>query len=148
MHRAPAVLVNLDWCLFTNTGWLMAARAGYSTPHLTLGRIRQHTRHHWWTYYPSRALDTAVTTLRIGHSHLHSHLHKLDMTENLHCPWYPTQPDTPEHLKHFPRHHSHRIALLQTTRTVYMVRIAHYNNDIIMDNYPYSILEIYYNLLL
>ncbi|KAG0718269.1 RNA-directed DNA polymerase from mobile element jockey [Chionoecetes opilio] len=80
----------------------------------SLGRIRHDTRHHLWTHSPSRALDTAVTRLRIGHTRLNSHLHKLGMTEDPHCPWCPTQLDTPEHLLHCPRHHSHRMALLQS----------------------------------
>ncbi|KAG0710335.1 hypothetical protein GWK47_023033 [Chionoecetes opilio] len=81
----------------------------------SLGRIRHDTRHHWWTHSPSRALDTAVTRLRIGHTRLNAHLHKLGMTADPHCPWCPTYPDTPEHLLlQCPRHHSHRTALLQS----------------------------------
>ncbi|KAG0713306.1 Nucleic-acid-binding protein from mobile element jockey [Chionoecetes opilio] len=81
----------------------------------SLGRRRHDTRHHWWTHSPSRALDTAVTRLRIGHTRLNSHLHKLGMTDDPHCPWCPTYLDTPEHLLlQCPRHHSHRTALLQS----------------------------------
>ena len=54
----------------------------YSTPHLD---ALDKTRHQWWTYSPIRALNNAVTRLRIGHSRLNSHLHKLGMTENPHC---------------------------------------------------------------
>ncbi|XP_045119657.1 uncharacterized protein LOC123509432 [Portunus trituberculatus] len=80
--------------------------------HTSLGHIRQDTRHHWWTYSPNQALDTAVTRLRIG---LNAHLHRLGMTNSPHCPWCSTQPDTPEHLLlHCPRHHSHRVALLHS----------------------------------
>ncbi|MPC59546.1 hypothetical protein E2C01_053570 [Portunus trituberculatus] len=50
--------------------------------HTTLGHIRQDTRHHWWTYSPNRALDTALTRLRIGHTRLNAHLHRLGMTDS------------------------------------------------------------------
>ncbi|MPC43857.1 hypothetical protein E2C01_037512 [Portunus trituberculatus] len=33
------------------------------------------------------ALDTAVTRLRIGHTRLNAHLHRLGMTESPHCPF-------------------------------------------------------------
>ncbi|KAG0710347.1 hypothetical protein GWK47_002516 [Chionoecetes opilio] len=83
--------------------------------YISLGRIRHDTRHHWWTHSPSRALDTAVTRLRIGHTRLNAHLHKLGMTDDPHCPWCPTYLDTPEHLLlQCPRHHSHRTALFQS----------------------------------
>ncbi len=83
----------------------------------SLRHVRQDATHHWWTHSPSRALDTAVTRLRIGHTRLNAHLHRLGMTDTPHCPWCgcPTQPDTPQHLLlHCPRHHSHRVALLHS----------------------------------
>ncbi|MPC67724.1 hypothetical protein E2C01_061907 [Portunus trituberculatus] len=84
--------------------------------HTSLGHIRQDTRHHWWTDSPNRALETAVTRLRIGHTHLNSHLHRIGMTISPHCPWcHTTQPDTPERLLlHCPHHHSHSAALLHS----------------------------------
>ena len=95
----------------------------YALQYTSLGRIRQDTRYHWWTYSPSRALDTAVTRLRIGHIHLNSHLHKLGMTDDPHCPWCPTQPHTPEHLLlHYPRHHSHHMALLHSLSFLHLRR--------------------------
>ncbi|KAG0718494.1 hypothetical protein GWK47_052348 [Chionoecetes opilio] len=81
----------------------------------SLGRIRQDTRTPLGTQLPQRALDTAVTRLRIGHTRLNAHLHKLGMTDDPHCPWCPTYLDTPKHLLlQCPRHHSHRTALLQS----------------------------------
>ncbi|MPC43735.1 hypothetical protein E2C01_037387 [Portunus trituberculatus] len=41
------------------------------------------------------------------------------MTDSPHCPWCPTQPDTPEHLLlHCSRHLSHRAALLHSLPTL------------------------------
>ena len=89
----------------------------------TLGRYRQDTRPHCWTFSPSRALDTAVTRLRIGHTRLNNHLHRLGMVEDPHCPWCPTQPDTPEHLLlHCPRHHSHRTQLFHSLASLHIHR--------------------------
>ena len=56
-----------------------------------------------------------MTRLRIGHTRLNAHLHRLGMTDTPHCPWCPTQPDTPEHLLlHCPHHHFHCVALLHS----------------------------------
>ncbi|MPC57753.1 hypothetical protein E2C01_051740 [Portunus trituberculatus] len=88
--------------------------------HTSLRHIRQDTRHHCLAYSPNRALDTAVTRLRIGLTCLNAHLHRLGMTDSSHCPWCPTQPDTPEHLfLHCPRHHSHRVALLHSLSAIH-----------------------------
>ncbi|MPC91963.1 hypothetical protein E2C01_087029 [Portunus trituberculatus] len=53
------------------------AKTAATPTHTTLGHIRQDTRHHWWTYSPKWVLDTAVTRLRIGHTRLNAHLHRL-----------------------------------------------------------------------
>ena len=66
------------------------------------------------------ALDTVVTTLKIGHSHLNSHFHKLGMIDNPHCP---TQSYAPEHLLlHCPRHHSLRMALFHSLSSLHLGR--------------------------
>ncbi|MPC70553.1 hypothetical protein E2C01_064805 [Portunus trituberculatus] len=42
------------------------------------------------------------------------------MTDSPHCPWCPTQPDTPEHLLlHCPHHHSHHVALLHSLSAIH-----------------------------
>ncbi|XP_045105453.1 uncharacterized protein LOC123500965 [Portunus trituberculatus] len=70
--------------------------------------------------FPSRALDTAVTRLRTGHTRLNAHLHRLGMTDSPHCLWCPTHPDTPEHLLlHCPRHHSRRVAFLPSLSAIH-----------------------------
>ncbi|MPC88270.1 hypothetical protein E2C01_083170 [Portunus trituberculatus] len=56
---------------------------------------------------PNWALDTAVTRLRIGHTRHNAYLHRLGMTDSSHCPWFLTQPDTPEHLLLQCPHHTH-----------------------------------------
>ena len=69
----------------------------------------------------------ASTRLQIGHSRLSSHLHKLGMTDDPHCPWCPTQQDTPEHLRlHYPRHHSHRMALLHSLSSLHELPTTDY----------------------
>ncbi|MPC35035.1 hypothetical protein E2C01_028444 [Portunus trituberculatus] len=65
-------------------------------------------------------MDTSVTRLKIGHTRLNAHLHRLGMTDSTHCPWCPTQLDTLEHLLlHCPRHHSHHVALLHSLSTIH-----------------------------
>ena len=45
------------------------------------------------------------------------------MTNGTQCPWYPTQPDTSEHLLlHCPSHHSHRMALLHILSSLHFYR--------------------------
>ncbi|MPC49656.1 hypothetical protein E2C01_043466 [Portunus trituberculatus] len=93
--------------------------------HTSLGHIRQDTRHHWWIYYTNRALHTAVTRLRIGHTSLNAHIHKLTMSNSPHCHWCPTQPDTPEHLLlHCSHHPQHHVALLHSLSTFQLYRLT------------------------
>ncbi|MPC50535.1 hypothetical protein E2C01_044364 [Portunus trituberculatus] len=62
----------------------------------------------------------AITRLRIGHTRFNAHLHRLGMTDSLHCPWCPTQPDTPEHLLlHCSCHHPHRVAFLHSLSAIH-----------------------------
>ena len=94
-----------------------------SLQNTTLRRYRQDTRPHWWTHSPSRALDTAVTRLRIGHTRLNHHLYRLRLAPDPFCPWCPNQLDTAEHLLlHCPRHHSHRTVLLQSLTALHIPR--------------------------
>ncbi|MPC91706.1 hypothetical protein E2C01_086762 [Portunus trituberculatus] len=60
----------------------------------------------------SRVLDVAVTRLRLGHTRLTAHLHRLHLSPDPYCPWCRTAPETIEHfLLHCPRFHSHRVVL-------------------------------------
>ena len=91
--------------------------------HTRLGELRNNPQQHHWTHSPCRALDTAITRLRIGHTRLNAHRHRLGLTDTPHCPWCPTQLETPEHLLlHCPRHHSHRVALLHSLSLLHIRR--------------------------
>ena len=88
-----------------------------------LGTLRLDPRRCLSTHSPNRALDTAITRLRIGHTRLNAHLHRLRLTDSPDCPWCPTQQDTPEHLLlHCPRHHSHRVMLLHSLSALHIHR--------------------------
>ena len=77
-----------------------------------LGRYRHSPVQLWRCYSPSRPPDTAIVRLRIGHSRLNSHLHRLNIVQDPHCPWCPTQLDTPEHfVLSCPRFYSMRVTL-------------------------------------
>ncbi|MPC54104.1 hypothetical protein E2C01_048011 [Portunus trituberculatus] len=115
IHLTPSFTVLHPLHIYTD-GYRLTNPPSYTS----LRHIRQDTRHHWRTYSPNRALHTAVTRLRTGHTRLNAHLHRLGMTDSPHCPWCPTQPDTPEHLLlHCPHHHSHRVALLHSLSAIH-----------------------------
>ncbi|MPC92177.1 hypothetical protein E2C01_087251 [Portunus trituberculatus] len=40
-----------------------------------------------WVRQQSRALDVALTRLRLGHTTLNAHLHRLHLAPDPHCPW-------------------------------------------------------------
>ncbi|XP_050724067.1 uncharacterized protein LOC127002297 [Eriocheir sinensis] len=46
---------------------------------LTLGHYRHSPAQHWRPFSPIRPLDTAITRLRIGHTRLNAHLHRLNI---------------------------------------------------------------------
>ncbi|XP_069190266.1 uncharacterized protein [Procambarus clarkii] len=70
-----------------------------------------------WTRHHSQLLDTAITRLRIEHTCLAAHLHRLRLVDSPYCQWCPTQEDTVEHLLlHCPRFHSARIRLQSAVR--------------------------------
>ena len=50
-----------------------------------------------WAHYKCRAIETAVTRLRIGHIELNAHLHRIGQTESPLCP----QCRTPETISHY-----------------------------------------------
>lgn len=91
---------------------------------LTVLRYRYSLAQHWRNYFPSRPLDTAITRLRIGYTRLNAHLHRLNMVQDRHCPWCPTQPDTPEHLLHSPRFLSLRNNLIASLTRLHTHRLT------------------------
>ncbi|MPC76869.1 hypothetical protein E2C01_071304 [Portunus trituberculatus] len=67
-----------------------------------------------WVRQQSCALDIALTRLRLGHTTVNAHLHRLRLTPDPHCPcpWCRSVPDTIEHfLLQCPRFHSQRVLL-------------------------------------
>ena len=93
----------------TSRYWSAAALAAISSSHL--GRIREDTNPQPWVRSSSRRLDTAITRLRIGHSSLNAHLHRIGVVDDPACEWC-GQDDTIHHFIFVcPRHHSERITL-------------------------------------
>ncbi|XP_045104412.1 uncharacterized protein LOC123499945 [Portunus trituberculatus] len=67
---------------------------------------------HPWVRKQSRILDVALTRLRLGHTRLTAHLHRLGLSTDPYCPWCRTVEETIEHfLLHCSRFHSHRVVL-------------------------------------
>ncbi|KAG0715429.1 hypothetical protein GWK47_011944 [Chionoecetes opilio] len=80
----------------------------------SMGQYRTDSSPHPWIRQTSRVLDVALTRLRIGHTTLRAHLHRLQLTPDPYCPWAGSQQqrNVPESIEHFllqcPRFHSHR----------------------------------------
>ncbi|KAG0719345.1 E3 ubiquitin-protein ligase Siah1 [Chionoecetes opilio] len=65
-----------------------------------------------WIRKKSRVLDVTLTRLRLGHTRLTAHLHRLCLSPDPHCPWCMNIPETIEHfLLQCPRFHSHHVVL-------------------------------------
>ncbi|KAG0724160.1 Heparan-sulfate 6-O-sulfotransferase 2 [Chionoecetes opilio] len=75
----------------------------------SMGQYRVDSSPHPWIRQTSRVLDVALTRLRIGHTTLTAHLHRLQLTPDPYCPWCRNVPESIEHfLLQCPRFHSHR----------------------------------------
>ena len=78
----------------------------------SMGQYRSDSSPQPWVRMTSRALDVALTRLRLGHTTLTAHLHRLNLAHDPYCPWCL---NTPENIQHFilecPRFHSHRVML-------------------------------------
>ena len=78
----------------------------------SMGQYRHDSSPQPWVRKQSRALDVALTRLRLGHTTLNAHLHRLRLAPEPHCPWCRSVPETIEHfLLQCPRFHSHRVQL-------------------------------------
>ncbi|XP_069192215.1 uncharacterized protein [Procambarus clarkii] len=87
----------------------------------SLAGLREDSSPRPWTRHHSRLFDTAITRLRIGHTCLAAHLHRLRLVDSPYCQWCLTQEDTVEHLLlHCPRFHSARVRLQSSIRSVFM----------------------------
>ncbi|KAG0717047.1 hypothetical protein GWK47_055230 [Chionoecetes opilio] len=52
----------------------------------SMGQYRTDSSPHPWIRQTSRVLDVALTRLRIGHTTLRAHLHRLQLTPDPYCP--------------------------------------------------------------
>ena len=91
--------------------WSEEALRAISGSHL--GRFRSDTTPHPWARAKDRALDVALLRLRIGHSRLNAHLHRIGIEPSPNCEWCMHAQETIEHvlLRCF-RHHSIRTELV------------------------------------
>lgn len=65
-----------------------------------------------WVRQQSRVLDVALTRLRLGHTTLTAHLHRLGLAPDPYCPWCRATEETVDHLMlQCPRFHSYRVLL-------------------------------------
>ncbi|XP_050706619.1 uncharacterized protein LOC126991996 [Eriocheir sinensis] len=104
-------------CLISRTSWDDTLANTLRTT--TMGQYRTNSSPQPWVRKKSRVLDVALTRLRLGHTRLGAHLHRLRLVPDPHCPWCRTVEDTIEHLLlHCPRHHSQRVLLRHQLRAL------------------------------
>ncbi|XP_045115986.1 uncharacterized protein LOC123507278 [Portunus trituberculatus] len=78
----------------------------------SMGQYRHNSSPQPWVRQQSRALDVALTRLRLGHTTFNAHLHCLRLAPDPHCPWCRSVPETIEHfLLQCSRFHSQRVLL-------------------------------------
>ncbi|XP_045122669.1 uncharacterized protein LOC123511112 [Portunus trituberculatus] len=78
----------------------------------SMGLYRSDSSPQPWVRKQSRILDVALTCLRLGHTRLTAHLHRLGLSLDPYCPWCRMVEETIEHfLLHWPRFHSHCVVL-------------------------------------
>ena len=95
-----------------------------------MGLYRQDSSPQPWMRKTSRVL-VVLTRLRLSHTRLTAHLHRLRLSPAPYCPWCQTVPETIEHfLLHCPRFYLHR-AVLQSTPSPkrHHIRPAHLAHD-------------------
>ena len=101
---------------------------GYSVkgelPYTTLGDYREDAAPHPWARHSVRAIDVALTRIRIGHTALSAHLHRIGMLRSPECR-YCTEAESVGHvLLWCPRHYSHRTRLLDRLRPLGIRRLS------------------------
>ncbi|XP_045136139.1 uncharacterized protein LOC123519049 [Portunus trituberculatus] len=78
----------------------------------SLGQYRHNSSLHPWVRQQSRALDVVLTRLRLGHTTLNAHLHRLRLAPDPDYPWCRSVPETIEHfLLQCPHFYSQRVLL-------------------------------------
>ena len=83
-----------------------------------LGRVRDNPNPHPWARSASRALDTALTRLRIGHTGLNHHLHRIGILLIPNCSWCGEDETITHAIIHCIRHHSARSELKERLRNI------------------------------
>ncbi|KAG0721067.1 DNA repair protein RAD51 3 [Chionoecetes opilio] len=78
----------------------------------SMGQYRSDSSPQPWIRKKSRVLDVTLTRLRLWHTTLTVHRHRLRLSPDPHCPWCMNFPETIEHfLLQCRRFHSHRVVL-------------------------------------
>lgn len=85
---------------------------GNALRNTSMGHYRNDSSPQPWIRQKSRVLDVTLTRLRLGHTTLTAHLHRLRLSPDPDCPWCRNVSETIEHfLLQCPRFHSHRVVL-------------------------------------
>ena len=98
--------------------WANQRIASIQSTHL--GRIRDNPSPQPWARSSSRTLDTALTRLRIGHSGLNQHLHRIGILLSPSCSWCGEEETIRHAILHCVRHHSARSELQERLRTLHV----------------------------
>ena len=78
----------------------------------SMGAYRSDSTTQPWVRRRTRILDVALTRLRLGHTRLNAHLHRLRLAPNPYCQWCLDIPETVEHfMLHCPRFYTPRVLL-------------------------------------
>lgn len=105
--------------------------------HAQLGLFRNNSAPAPWVQSRDRQLDTTLTRLRIGHTGLNSHLHRLNLKDSPFCPWCPNAEDTISHfLFQCPRFHSHRTILSHRLR---ILQVTTFDLPTLLDGHGFPI---------
>ena len=83
-----------------------------------LGSVRDNPNPHPWARSQSRLLDTTLTRLRIGHTGLNHHLHRIGILQSPNCDWCGEEETIQHALFRCIRHHSARQEMYQSLRRI------------------------------
>ena len=85
----------------------------------SMGQYRSDSSPQPWVRKTSHKLNVALTRLRLGHTRLTAHLHRMSLAPGPYCPWCISIPETINHfMLECPRFHSHRVVLQEQLRGV------------------------------
>ncbi|MPD00635.1 hypothetical protein E2C01_096120 [Portunus trituberculatus] len=84
-----------------------------------MGQYRSDSSLQPWVRKTSRKLDIALTHLRLGHTRLIAHLHRMSLALDPYCLWCISIPETINHfMLECPRFHSHCVVLQEQFRAL------------------------------